>query len=67
MSTLLLNGVMKKYDVGRSDGYCGLELRYPNNANYLKGYASGVKRAESEHFERESLGPNDINADFYNI
>ncbi len=54
-------------ELGRIDGYCGLELRYPNNPNYMAGYKRGVAVAQSEYFERDSLGPNEANSDCFNL
>ena len=50
-------------EIGHSDGYCCLEVRYPNNEQYMAGYSSGFKFAESEYYERDSLGSNEAHED----
>lgn len=41
------------YELGRTDGYCCIEPRYPNNANYMRGHAAGFRQAESEYYSSE--------------
>lgn len=33
---------MTDYEKGRQDGFCGIEARYPNNANYMAGHKRGT-------------------------
>jgi hypothetical protein len=54
------------YELGRSDGYCCIEPRYPNNVNYMTGHKSGERRAENEWRDNQSdsvTGTNDANFD----
>jgi len=60
-------------DLGSQHGRLGFEAKYPNNANYMYGFAAGsaffsnwLKR--NEPFLSETLGgTNEVAADFYHI
>ena len=62
---------MTDFELGKRHGYLGAEYQYPNNANYMAGYKSGLEFAEREY--RETMcddflphGVSDANADqFY--
>lgn len=41
------------YELGRSDGYCCIEPRYPNNVNYMSGHAAGERQAEREWIDTQ--------------
>lgn len=58
------------YQVGYDDAVCGLEERYPNNANYVRGFHLGLKAffkeiEDLEPFEEDylPLGVNDAHVD----
>jgi hypothetical protein len=57
------------YDKGRTDGFCSIEPRYPNNANYMLGHAAGCKAAEREYYDTlpdyTPQGPNDTHANAF--
>ena len=55
------------YEKGRIDGYCGLEMKYPNNTNYSNGYRVGVaallRETDDEFIRSYYGGNNDANFD----
>ena len=59
---------MNDYQMGHVDGYCGIEVRYPNNGNYMRGYNVGYAKAQREYYDSTSDlecygGNNDSNFD----
>lgn len=39
---------MTDFELGASDGFCGIEARYPHNAHYMRGIQAGHKQLMAE-------------------
>ena len=48
---------MTDLELGRQHGRLGFEAKYPNNANYMDGFAAGMKAAEREYWPDEDYTP----------
>ncbi len=62
---------MNKYDIGYSDGYCGILVRYPDKKEYMNGYHAGYAAEERNYYATlrdDNLlpsGANDMNQDYF--
>ena len=41
---------MTDLELGSQHGRLGFEAKYPNNVNYMDGFAAGMKAAEREYY-----------------